>query len=528
MNMADETTSEKCETLYNKLNTFVESEISRDVTPQISNLNSRIDALEPNLVRVKEVNGNISSVSAGGTSTKTFTVPACPSGYSWKYLSTSTGWGTVSNVSLSGTTLTVTLLNVSNTSHDISFSGVLMYYPKTIEAEPHISLTATNPYLLSGEVTDLVVSLVDEFGLPLNNKNVTIEQSVFIDDGTTATHYDHWYINSYGTATVQSDGTKLLHTSGNNFVMRSIIPSNKTITEPNAYSYNPPYIVEFDIVETDGTSNSNAQVQIYSDQTTNNFAQALTTGHYKIEVTSEEQKIWLDDTLIKTTNFSLPNARITFRVRNGKYLIYKNFKVYEIINGVTDGNGEFALHNVSVTDDTTFIANYGTETASCFVEYCDFVDYAVTNNKNNTWYNNVGGIITVDDNGTTLTSVPHSNGTHWVSGYCPASTTTAKPFSYPIIVEFDILQWDYGSSIFIKSDLGNRTSFNRELNHIGSRAKIEIGTTSTKIYIDGAFVSEKTYTQPSNYGIELGAYVSKSDSPTAPSLKFANLTIRPL
>ena len=84
--MVDETISEKCENLYNKLNSFVESEISRDVTPQISNLNSRINALEPNLVRVKEVSGNTSSVSAGGTSTKTFTVPACPSGYGWKKL----------------------------------------------------------------------------------------------------------------------------------------------------------------------------------------------------------------------------------------------------------------------------------------------------------------------------------------------------------------------------------------------------------------------------------------------------------
>ena len=183
--MVDETIPEKCEKLYNKLNTFVESEISRDVTPQISNLNSRINALEPNLVRVKEVSGNISSVSAGGTSTKTFTVPACPSGYKGKYFSTSTGWGTVSSVSLSGTTLTVTLLNVSNSSHNISFSGVLMYYPTTIEAEQHISISATNPYLLEGEVTDLVVSLVDEFGLPLSGKTVTISDGTSVYSGIT-------------------------------------------------------------------------------------------------------------------------------------------------------------------------------------------------------------------------------------------------------------------------------------------------------------------------------------------------------
>ena len=40
--MANETISEKCETLYNKLNAFVTSVISRDVTPKISNLNTEV------------------------------------------------------------------------------------------------------------------------------------------------------------------------------------------------------------------------------------------------------------------------------------------------------------------------------------------------------------------------------------------------------------------------------------------------------------------------------------------------------
>lgn len=238
-----------------------------------------------------------------------------------------------------------------------------------VDEKSYVSLTATNPYLLTGETTDIVAKFRNGVCKPLNNKNVIIGQSVFIDDGTTASHNDHWYINNYGTATVQSDGTKLLNISGTiNFVMRSIVPSNKTITEPNTYSYNPPFVIEFDIVETDAiTSNNDAQVQIYSLRTNDNFAQGITTGHYKIEVTSEEQKIWLDDTLIKTRNLSLPNARITFRVRNGKYLIYKNLKVYEITNRVTDENGEFALHDVSVTDDTAFTATYGTVSDTCIV-----------------------------------------------------------------------------------------------------------------------------------------------------------------
>lgn len=82
-----------------------------------------------NLIQVQEVSKTTPSISAGNKSVQTFTVTACPTGYSWKYLSTSTGWGTLSSVYLSGTTLTVTVLNVTNSSHSTTVRGVLVYYP---------------------------------------------------------------------------------------------------------------------------------------------------------------------------------------------------------------------------------------------------------------------------------------------------------------------------------------------------------------------------------------------------------------
>ena len=69
------TISEKCETLYNKLNSFVTSVISRDVTPKISNLNtevwgsntqtgdSRIDTLESDVSSLSTSITNIGSWS---------------------------------------------------------------------------------------------------------------------------------------------------------------------------------------------------------------------------------------------------------------------------------------------------------------------------------------------------------------------------------------------------------------------------------------------------------------------------------
>lgn len=221
----------------------------------------------------------------------------------------------------------------ANTWNTITFqkngTNMKFYQGTTLRASFSWNELADHTHLhIGGSVWGNSNGASNPSGIKLRNITVTYEDDTFIDYGVIGNHNDHWYINRYGTATVQDNGTKLLNTSGDSsFVMRSIIPSNKTITQANSYSYNPPYVVEFDIVETDGTSGDNAQVQIYSDESTGNFAQAVSTGHYKIKITSEEQKIWLDDTLIKTTNLSLPNARITLRVRQGKYLIYKNFKV---------------------------------------------------------------------------------------------------------------------------------------------------------------------------------------------------------
>ena len=151
MNMADETISEKCETLYNKLNSFVTSVISRDVTPKISNLNtevwgsntqtgdSRIDTLESdvtslstsitNLVQVQEVAVNMGTISSGGNGTKTATVTACPTGYSSMILVKTTSWCVCSASSLTGTTLSVTGMNLHSGSHTCWITVYVVYYP---------------------------------------------------------------------------------------------------------------------------------------------------------------------------------------------------------------------------------------------------------------------------------------------------------------------------------------------------------------------------------------------------------------
>ena len=189
--MANETISEKCETLYNKLNAFVTSVISRDVTPKISNLNtevwgsdtqtgnSRIDTLNTNFNNldssitsmesdINNVESDVSnlqtsvnslsdsitnhtttftdtievhnwgfddlSLPSGKGETKTFTVPN-PSGYYRIPLIQGAYKCSASSMSLSGTTLTVKIQNHYSTNANASMYGVILYIKSSISTE---------------------------------------------------------------------------------------------------------------------------------------------------------------------------------------------------------------------------------------------------------------------------------------------------------------------------------------------------------------------------------------------------------
>ena len=189
--MANETISEKCETLYNKLNTFVTSVISRDVTPKISNLNtevwgsdtqtgnSRIDTLNTNFNNldgsitsmksdINNVESDVSnlqtsvnslsdsitnhtttftdmievhgwevtdlSLPSGKMVEKTFTVPN-PSGYYRIPLIQGAFKCYASALKLSGSTLTVKIYNQYSTNANASMYGKVLYFKSSIIKE---------------------------------------------------------------------------------------------------------------------------------------------------------------------------------------------------------------------------------------------------------------------------------------------------------------------------------------------------------------------------------------------------------
>lgn len=178
--MADETISERCETLYNKLNTFVASVISRDVTPKISNLNtevwgsdtqtgnSRIDTLNTNynnldssittmesdinnvesdvsnlqtsvtslsnsitnLVQIQAIESGTKTINNGANVSVQNTVTACPDGYSYIWVLKEAYRCHQTDVNLNGTTLTYRLYNFSGGNASSCYvKGYLIFYP---------------------------------------------------------------------------------------------------------------------------------------------------------------------------------------------------------------------------------------------------------------------------------------------------------------------------------------------------------------------------------------------------------------
>ena len=102
--MTNGTISEKCETLYNKLNTFVTSVISRDVTPKISNLNTEVwgSNTQTGDSRIDTLESDVSSLS---TSIANYTTYLDNANYTVKY----NDYKVIIDIHMSNTTFPTTL-----------------------------------------------------------------------------------------------------------------------------------------------------------------------------------------------------------------------------------------------------------------------------------------------------------------------------------------------------------------------------------------------------------------------------------
>lgn len=350
-----------------------------------------------------------------------------------------------------------------------------------VDTNSYVSLTATNPYMLTGETTDIVAKLRNGVCRPLTNKNVTIGQSVFIDDGTTASHNDSWTVTN-GTMTRMDSYTRLVESA------------QTLMCQMNSGYISPTSIVEFDFKAIDGVKNwglvyirNSGGGNSLADLSLNNVGGEIGEWiHLKIvfnntdTITIYSSK--LDNPITKTLSSTSPNYRLLFYGGGANTeLHFKNVKVYETIKGVTDENGEFTLSDVSVSGNTTFTATYSTVSDSVTIYYCKFADLTGDTSKY------------IYDSRCNVTSTNNEITVTWVSGTYifwanKGDTSTEFDYTGDFTVEFDLLSNGNNATIQIYDNSAttyySKTLYQLNSNNAGHFKIVKDGQVF-KTFVDG-------------------------------------------
>lgn len=242
----------------------------------------------------------------------------------------------------------------------------------SMEVEPHISVSATNPYLLSGETTDLVVSLVNAFGSPLSGKTITVtgsdgslynsitdnngtytktgvsvsgdttftatyssvsdsivvEYCIMVDYGVTNnSNLIQWFYDpAYSSVSVDESGTTFTAVrEGEYATVSATLTQNPSRTDIYPYSF--PFTVEFDLI---GWADDYARIRVYNNAN-NKVAywnvKDFGVGHYKIVCAEGSQKLYYNgvEQSRKFTFTPLTAWNVAFQTKGN--LKFKNFRI---------------------------------------------------------------------------------------------------------------------------------------------------------------------------------------------------------
>ena len=230
-----------------------------------------------------------------------------------------------------------------------------------------IHISASRPYLLSGEKTDLIVTLHNGVGTPLANKSVTISDGTSSYSGITNnqgvyTLYDvtvsanKTYTATYSTvsdsvtiyyskfADLTGDTSKYIYdsrcnvTSTNNEITVTwvsgtyIFWANKGDTSTE-FDYTGDFTVEFDLLSNGG----NTTIQIYDNSASTYYSKSLyqlngsNAGHFKIVKDGQVFKTFVDgvEKTANQVNSNITSAcRVGFRTNSTSTIQFRNFVIY--------------------------------------------------------------------------------------------------------------------------------------------------------------------------------------------------------
>lgn len=176
---------------------------------------------------------------------------------------------------------------------------------------------------------------------------------------------------------------------------------------------------------------------------------------------------------------------------------------FSFFSGLTNLNGIFTLYNVSVSQDTTFTATYSTVSATCKVEYCRFVDYAVKDKHNHNYFNQAGTskvTITEADEYKEFKTISTTAGNVYL-GSSTSSTGFDVGDTWTIIWDklyiegYNVTFQCYNGNTTVginSTTLGLHNSDFQEL-------KFVCDGSSIKAYVDGVYKTQTSYT-PTGHG----------------------------
>ena len=145
---------------------------------------------------------------------------------------------------------------------------------------------------------------------------------LFYDPATTGTSADWRNWNQNGTRTPSSTGT-VIESNGEGMYM---LFANAYGTSANVYDYNAQFFVEFDVV----SQTNSPKFQAYSTDEQTNFEVDLSqTGHYKFSYDGETMQWWIGETEQTSETITLTNARVGFKIQEGRVLKFKEFMIYK-------------------------------------------------------------------------------------------------------------------------------------------------------------------------------------------------------
>ena len=368
-----------------------------------------------------------------------------------------------------------------------------------------ISITASRPYLLSGETTDLIVHLTNGLGAPLANKEVTIENSLSIGAIDEIFTVENWSSGNIGGG---------VFTIGSSYAYMISEFTDLTHYTLNFHVYDVGNL-EADVFFGAATTGSGDGIGIKGNggfiftiyKIVDNVETVL--GYFNIQSLVQGNDpiplvVKRDGNTITLNDYSVTSSSLKNTIKAKNCEFYEDeLSLVSLYTGITNNLGLFTLYDMN---SGTFTATYSGQSSSCTVYGgAVFYDNATSQSKNTHWKIRSSDqsdlTVAVSSGGTTLTNASTSASRFYFAN--PEDSTSNSP---PISISDFVVEVDIFDSTFSDSDSqisfllqGQTTPLNLKSYTAPYHIKIEKEGTSAKHYINDTLIRTTTIADRTNY-----------------------------